>query len=104
MVWVLDDSQFKTINLIVEGFATIISDTFPSTAKAGDNISGTITIRNDGDTDNFRMVVTRQDNLEVILDEIVNLLVGATTTSGTSTPFIMPSTNMNLLIETFHEE
>ena len=107
MVWIGPDEELLVgIDLILEGYGKIINHTFPPLVHVGDSIFGTVTIRNDGDLlDNFRIVVTRQDNSDIILDTLINNLeTGLIQETESSTPFSMPNTPINLLIETFHEE
>jgi len=108
MVWATtpDDFELITISVISEGFGTIDYHTFPASAHVGDSISGAVGISNNGDAaDTFRVIVTRQDTFEVILDDPnISLDVTVGSESISSTPFILPVGGVQLLIETFHME
>ena len=111
MVWSPDSSLSVTITAILEGFSKIVSHTFPTEGSPGDSISGSVTIKNDSASgslgpDSFRVVVTRQDNSQVILDDQTpsDIILNSSWTSQVSVPFALPTSGVNLLIETFHWE
>ena len=100
----IDTTKELTINLVTEGYGVIVSFTSDKdTAYAGDTINLSMTIRNDGDTDDIFARITDADTGETVMEDVV-WLVTAGETVDYSIPVTMPNKNWNLKLIAGHVE
>jgi hypothetical protein len=105
MAWVPDDAYSTTVNILAEGWLDIISTTFPVSAHLGDTITGTVTFKNTGTAmDNFTVEVKRMDTGTFLLQGVYSNIAINVPFTPTCASFIMPSTPVQININTWHEQ
>lgn len=103
MANVVDKTQDLTINLILEGFATIVSFTADKTsAHPGENVTVNYMLRNDGDTTDtlFGKIIDLDTGAEIASTTFTNVGVGLTVTDAGI--FVMPARVVRLRLSAGH--
>ncbi|RLJ08599.1 MAG: hypothetical protein DRP12_00090 [Candidatus Aenigmatarchaeota archaeon] len=104
MADIIDSTQEFTITLLLEGFATIVSVSAPSTAHEGETITVNVTVRNDGEASDtiWCRLVDTYDNTEIGARQEAVLDVGQETIFTWS--LTMPGRDLTIRVEAGHVE